>query len=187
MGTLKKEGKIIGSFGCEEWYKNGKLHREDGPALTNPDGTKQWFKHGIRHREDGPAIEYRSGEECWYKDGELHREDGPSVIHDDGSFEWYKNGELHREGGPAFKNFDGELRWYKNGKLHREDGPAIDKTHSKSFYEDEQEFMDCVEAMFQEDKNCSHYDFEEWKNETKLWFLNDVKYSEKDYKEKIKK
>ena len=54
MGTLKKEGKIIGRFGCEEWYKNGKLHREDGPALTNSDGTKQYFLK--YHYEGFPLI-----------------------------------------------------------------------------------------------------------------------------------
>lgn len=26
--------------------ERGKLHREDGPAITYPDGTKKWYLHG---------------------------------------------------------------------------------------------------------------------------------------------
>ena len=37
------------------WYKKGKCHREDGPAIEYASGRKYWYKEGIRHREDGPA------------------------------------------------------------------------------------------------------------------------------------
>jgi hypothetical protein len=43
--------------GTKEWYLNGKLHREDGPAVEYSDGTKYWYLNGKLHREDGPAIE----------------------------------------------------------------------------------------------------------------------------------
>ena len=29
--------------GYKEWYKNGYLHREDGPAIEHPDGRKEWY------------------------------------------------------------------------------------------------------------------------------------------------
>jgi hypothetical protein len=29
-------------------------------------GTKMWFKDGKRHREDGPAIEWHSGRNEWF-------------------------------------------------------------------------------------------------------------------------
>ena len=52
--------------GVKQWYLNGKLHREDGPAIEYPTGTKYWFLNGKYHREDGPAIEYANGEKRWY-------------------------------------------------------------------------------------------------------------------------
>ena len=30
-------------LGVKEWRINGKLHREDGPAVEYPDGTKLWY------------------------------------------------------------------------------------------------------------------------------------------------
>jgi len=35
---------------------NGKVHREDGPAIVYRNGTKCWYFDGLRHRDDGPAI-----------------------------------------------------------------------------------------------------------------------------------
>jgi hypothetical protein len=33
-------------YGTKEWRLNGKLHREDGPAVEYADGVKYWFYHG---------------------------------------------------------------------------------------------------------------------------------------------
>jgi hypothetical protein len=52
--------------GTKRWYLNGKLHREDGPAIEWPNGTKYWVLNGIWHREDGPAIEEPDGLKSWY-------------------------------------------------------------------------------------------------------------------------
>ena len=41
----------------KEWYLNGLLHREDGPAVEYADGDKYWYLNDKRHREDGPAVE----------------------------------------------------------------------------------------------------------------------------------
>ena len=62
-----------------EYQLNGKLHREDGPAIEYADGTKCWYVDGKRHRTDGPAIEWANGHKEWYIDGKCHRLDGPSV------------------------------------------------------------------------------------------------------------
>jgi hypothetical protein len=43
--------------GSRGWFKNGKFHREDGPAYERADEIKEWWIKGKRHREDGPAIE----------------------------------------------------------------------------------------------------------------------------------
>jgi len=83
------------------WYKYGKLHRINGPALIERlidrnKTTESWYKNGKRHR-----------------DGEL-----PAVIiHYDGSVSkrWYKNGKLHRINGPAVIGCNGSQLWYKNG------------------------------------------------------------------------
>jgi len=52
--------------GAKEWYLNGKLHREDGPAVELASGNKAWFLNDKLHREDGPAIEYANGNKWWF-------------------------------------------------------------------------------------------------------------------------
>lgn len=48
--------------------KDGFYHCETGPATINSD-EKQWFINGELHREDGPAVERSNGEKEWcYKD-----------------------------------------------------------------------------------------------------------------------
>ena len=32
-------------------------------------GARSWWRDGKQHREDGPAIEYANGERAWYRDG----------------------------------------------------------------------------------------------------------------------
>ena len=58
-------------FGAKQWFLNGKLHREDGPAIERSDGTKQWLLNGYAHREDGPAIEWKDGTKYWYLNGNI--------------------------------------------------------------------------------------------------------------------
>ena len=55
--------------GSKHWYLNGKLHREDGPAIEYPNGDKRWYLNGKLHREDGPAVEYANGNKYWYLNG----------------------------------------------------------------------------------------------------------------------
>ena len=38
----------------------------------NLDGSKNWFRNGRRHREDGPAIEYSDGVKQYWYEGELY-------------------------------------------------------------------------------------------------------------------
>ena len=58
------------SNGHKLWYLNGKLHREDGPAVEYSNGYKAWYLNDKRHREDGPAVEGSSGYKAWYLNGE---------------------------------------------------------------------------------------------------------------------
>jgi hypothetical protein len=50
--------------GCMLTVKN--LHREDGPAFENVDGSKEWYLDGQLHREDGPAVEWHFGAKDYY-------------------------------------------------------------------------------------------------------------------------
>lgn len=93
--------------------------------LEEEDGTKVWFRDGKLHRDDGPAVECANGDKFWYRNGQLHRDDGPAVESSNGDNEWYHDGRRHRENGPAIERADGTKNWYRKGKLHRDDGPAI--------------------------------------------------------------
>ena len=73
------------------WIKNGKAHREDGPAIEHKLGYIAWYFEGKKHRLDGPAITWKDGTKKWYLNGELHREDGPACIKSDESKEWWLN------------------------------------------------------------------------------------------------
>ena len=100
---------------------------EDG----NEDGNKEWYLNGKLHREDGPAVEWANGNKSWYLNGKLHREDGPAVEWANGYKKWYLNGNLHREDGPACEWADGDKFWYLNGKClsEKEWKKRTKKTH----------------------------------------------------------
>jgi len=139
----------VDEFGTIRWRnEDGKLHREDGPAVEYINGTKFWYLNGKLHREDGPAVEDISGTKSWWLNDKLHREDGPAVIRADGSKAWWLNGERqpdyfgkkpvreslveepyvdYEEHEPEIDMF-GNKRWYNenNTRLHREDGPAVE-------------------------------------------------------------
>ena len=56
--------------GTIEWYDlEGRLHKEDGPAVVSSDGFRAWHKHGELHRTDGAAVSYSDGSEEWFIDG----------------------------------------------------------------------------------------------------------------------
>lgn len=40
--------------------KGGKVHREDGPAMTTGDWAQEWYVEGKPHRTDGPAKLYKT-------------------------------------------------------------------------------------------------------------------------------
>jgi hypothetical protein len=64
---------------------------------TQSDGTKCHYVNGKLHREDGPAIEYADGSVSYYFNGNPHRMDGPAKIHNSGhgvETYWVIHGEL---------------------------------------------------------------------------------------------
>ena len=42
-----QDGKCIDSVGNEKWYKDGFLHRDDGPAVILSNGNQYWYNHGF--------------------------------------------------------------------------------------------------------------------------------------------
>jgi hypothetical protein len=60
--------------GTQFWYKDGRCHREDGPAIISRD-TRFWVYRSLNHRVDGPAIEYVNGLKEWYIEGIKYTEE----------------------------------------------------------------------------------------------------------------
>ncbi len=89
---------IITNSETTTYYKNGKVHREDGPAIEWKNGNKHWLLNDRLHRTDGPAIELLETElgctvKKWSINGKYHREDGPAVEFGNGYKEWWIDGE----------------------------------------------------------------------------------------------
>ena len=61
--AIDKHGNI------NHYNSKGQLHRIDGPAVANQDGTKAWFINDKYHRLDGPAVVWSGGIEEWWLNG----------------------------------------------------------------------------------------------------------------------
>lgn len=69
-------GWTISTCGVETWYKDGLIHREDGPARNDyKEEIKQWYKDGEKHREGGPAVIYSDGTKEWWLEGDQYTEE----------------------------------------------------------------------------------------------------------------
>lgn len=61
--------------------------------LQLPDGTNIYTTDGRLHREDGPAIEFSNGTSYYFIDGVLHRDNGPAIsCADPAGCYWFKHG-----------------------------------------------------------------------------------------------
>ena len=152
---------IEDSKGVRKWYCNtccaGLLHREDGPAVEQPNGRREWWIHGkIKRNDGGPTIEdkvsawhnkrgqvYRvqkeDGRNIWYCRNSCchnlkHRLNGPAVELPDGERQWWFHGFLHRLGAPAIEKQNADKEWFCNGLLHRTDGPAIENADGTRYW-----------------------------------------------------
>jgi len=142
--------KDMRTWKSREWWIDGKLHRENGPAIITkwPGGFSriEYYIGGVRHRVDRPAIveKTRMGVSRldWYTRGELHNDTSPAVLHFHinrkiSLREWYSHGVFHRDDGPAREKYTetGELRrteWWQHGQRHNANGPAIIKNNGKT-------------------------------------------------------
>ena len=122
-------GRFTNPDGTEEWYLNGKLHRDgDLPAVIFSNDEFAWYKNGERHRDGDEAAVISKISNTWYQNGKIHRDgDNPAIICKNGNKLWYKHNLLHRDGDlPAVIYSNKCTIWYKDGKIHRDgDNPAI--------------------------------------------------------------
>lgn len=51
------------------------------------------MENGKLHREDGPAIEFKSGVSWWLQKGKIHRDNGPAILDKKEIMEYWLNGE----------------------------------------------------------------------------------------------
>ena len=64
---LSNGGELFESYhGNSFYYLNGKMHREDGPAVEYANGNKCWYLNDKQHRIDGAAIEFVDGTKIWF-------------------------------------------------------------------------------------------------------------------------
>lgn len=141
------EGKFTGSLLLAkanhnvQYRKNGRYHREDGPAFFYLDEKlndyEEWFLDGKRHNVYGPAIKWgkqRDGEEEYWIDGvyfptkeewkkerteyflKLSEKDNHIKVNYYGD----KIGDKSFTG--SVIDNDGTVCYFKNGKIHREGG-----------------------------------------------------------------
>ena len=119
-----------------------------------PDGYKAWHLNGKIHREDGPAIEWANGDKSWYLNGKIHREDGPAIEWANGDKSWYLNGILHREDGPAIERANGDKSWWINGKqLTEADHKAATSPKKKLSCNGKEVVIDGVTYVLKESKS----------------------------------
>jgi len=105
-----KEYKVEVSEYSTKWLNlDGKLHREDGPAVECSNGDKYYYINDKLHREDGPAKEYANGDKSFYINGKHHREDGPAIEWRNGYKCYYINGKCLTK-----KEFDNRTKSYQN-------------------------------------------------------------------------
>lgn len=109
------------SLGCARYYTDNKFHREDGPAVIDPDKEPGYYLEGVKYSKEewekklrykkegitqvnGLFIKKNEKETRYYLDYEkniLHREDGPAVIivsfPDNECYYFWEGTEIYKE------------------------------------------------------------------------------------------
>jgi hypothetical protein len=91
LHDLTKPDGLTETLSGQQWYLNGFLHREDGPAFCLPQ-CEEWYFEGYLHRIGAPALT-RFGDRYWMVKGKIHREDGPAIMfkHESKHNRWFIN------------------------------------------------------------------------------------------------
>ena len=122
LAAWNKQCRTTNTHGFVIYTLNGHEHRDDGPAVIQPDGTSYWYNHGAKHREDGPATIIPAQDPSlpdhleWWFNGRRHRGNGlPAVECSNGNLYWFVHGQPHREDGPAFTGRGHQSKWWYKG------------------------------------------------------------------------
>lgn len=70
--SINDQPYTIYSDGSKEWYKDGLVHRDNGPAFVSADGWAEWRIEGRLHREDGPAVMKNGQAVAWALNGQRY-------------------------------------------------------------------------------------------------------------------
>jgi hypothetical protein len=118
----------------------------DGPIET-PDGTRRWYKDGKLHRDDGPAYEGIDGTKMWFANSQIHRIGGPAIIHPDGSEEFWIKGQFMTPAAydAAMKRAEQERRDRERAEAEKKQR-AIDDTHEKAANDSHGRLRDAAKA-----------------------------------------
>jgi hypothetical protein len=84
------------------------------------------------------------------------------------------SGDLHRKDSLAIEFVNGSKVWFLNGKYHREDGPAIECPNGEKWW-----YINGL--LHREDGPAVEYP-----NGSKHWYINAKKYTEQEYKYKMR-
>lgn len=76
---MKKLLKIKTKDKTRYYNSDGKLHRVNGPALINADGSQFWYRDGNIHRDNGPAIIWPDGYQAWWVNNKFHRDNASTL------------------------------------------------------------------------------------------------------------
>ena len=79
---MKEQFIHINKYGTKRYYSDREmtvLHREDGPAVQRLDGSKEYYRNGQLHNENGPAFVscggFRLYKQWWLNDERLTEEE----------------------------------------------------------------------------------------------------------------
>jgi hypothetical protein len=59
---ISRKAGVYLYMGSQVWQENNLIHREDGPAITGPDGTERWYING---KEITPQVKALFRENKW--------------------------------------------------------------------------------------------------------------------------
>jgi hypothetical protein len=75
-----KPAYVVYSTGETQYWYDGKLHRQNGPAIIRHDGQHlEFFHNGLQHNENGYAIICKNGVKYYFVNNKLHRDVGPAI------------------------------------------------------------------------------------------------------------
>ncbi len=179
--------------GLKEWYINGKLHRIAGPAIIEADGIEKHYINGIYCELDG--VDNKVDE--FINSGRIVSERAFDNTHKLTTSRHIYSNMLSNLDDGSYTDRRGLIYYVKNGMIHREGGPAIERNGDKEW---------CINGrLHREDGPAIEYangdkkwwvDGErhredgpaiEWHNGRKEWYLNDKRYSEEEYNKKMNK